>query len=194
MPNSGKSTLLAAASAAKPKIANYPFTTIIPNLGVCDIGNEGGQGLVLCDIPGLIEGASSGVGLGVAFLRHVQRCKILLHVVDGTSDNPVEDFVTINKELEKYDTFLAQKPQVVILNKIDIPEVREREDEIMAQLREAAGHSRVLSISAATTERVKELMQRLKKVVEAQPEVDLPDPPQVDLSATGLDSDSDDFG
>jgi len=193
MPNSGKSTLLAAASAAKPKIANYPFTTIIPNLGVCDIGSEGGQGLVLCDIPGLIKGASSGVGLGVAFLRHVQRCKILLHVVDGTSDNPVEDFVTINKELEKYDTFLAQKPQVVILNKIDIPEVREREDELMAQLREAAGHSRVLSISAATTERVKELMQRLKKVVEAQPEVDLPDPPQVDLSATGLDSDSDDF-
>ena len=96
-PNAGKSTLLAAATAAKPKIANYPFTTIIPNLGVCDLGD--GSGLMLCDIPGLIEGASAGAGMGDAFLRHVQRCKVLLHVIDGTSDDPVGDFQMINEEV-----------------------------------------------------------------------------------------------
>lgn len=96
-PNAGKSTLLAAASAARPKIANYPFTTIVPNLGVCDLGE--GAGLVLCDIPGLIEGAAGGAGMGGAFLRHVQRCKVLLHVVDGTSEDPVGDFKMINQEV-----------------------------------------------------------------------------------------------
>jgi len=195
-PNAGKSTLLAAASAARPKIANYPFTTIVPNLGVCDLPNtdgESGSGLVLCDIPGLIEGASSGVGLGLAFLRHVQRCKVLLHVVDGTSPDPVGDFRTINNELKEYDEFLAQKPQVVVLNKLDVPEVQEREEEIMAELREAAGHSRVLSISAATTERVAELMGRLKKFVATRDDVDLPEAQQVDFSLGGLDRDSDDF-
>ena len=193
VPNAGKSTLLAAASAARPKIANYPFTTIVPNLGVCDIGDEG-AGLVLCDIPGLIEGASSGAGLGPAFLRHVQRCKVLLHVVDGTSGDPLGDFKTINKELQLYDEFLAKKPQVVVLNKIDVPEVREREEEFLSALREAAGHTRVLSISAATTERVKELMGRLKKFVSVQPEADLPPPPEIDFSKALLDFDSDDFG
>lgn len=193
MPNAGKSTLLASASNAKPKIANYPFTTIVPNLGVCDLGNNDGEGLVLCDIPGLIEGASSGVGLGHAFLRHVQRCKVLLHVVDGTSADPIGDFRTINQELRQYNDFLAEKPQVVVLNKLDVSEVQEQEDELLAKLREAAGHSRVLSISAATTHRVKELMQRLKKFVDTQPVVDLPEPPQVDFSKAGLEGDSDDF-
>jgi len=192
VPNAGKSTLLAAASAARPKIANYPFTTIVPNLGVCDIGDEG-AGLVLCDIPGLIEGAAGGAGLGPAFLRHVQRCKVLLHVVDGTSEDPIGDFKTINKELKDYDEFLAQKPQVVVLNKIDVPEVQEKQDELVAQLREAAGHSRVLTISAATTERVKELMGRLKKFVAAQPESDLPPAPEIDFTKAALDHDSDDF-
>lgn len=191
-PNAGKSTLLAAASAAKPKIANYPFTTIVPNLGVCDIGEEG-AGLVLCDIPGLIEGASSGIGLGLAFLRHVQRCKVLLHVVDGTSEDPIGDFTKINEELKKYDEFLSEKPQVVVLNKIDVSEVKERENEILAKLQEAAGHTRVLSISAATTQRVAELMGRLKKFVVTQPEADLPDIPTVDFSKVGLEQDSDDY-
>ena len=192
-PNAGKSTLLAASSAARPKIANYPFTTIVPNLGVCDIGEEG-AGLVLCDIPGLIEGAAGGAGLGPAFLRHVQRCKVLLHVVDGTSEDPIGDFKVINHELQKYDEFLAQKPQVVVLNKIDVPEVKEKEEELLASLREAAGHSRVLSISAATTERVKELMARLKKFVAVQPDAELPPPPEIDLSKAGLDYESDDYG
>ena len=191
-PNAGKSTLLAAASAARPKIANYPFTTIVPNLGVCDIGDEG-AGLILCDIPGLIEGAAQGAGLGPAFLRHVQRCKVLLHVVDGTSEDPIGDFKTINKELKDYDAFLAEKPQVVVLNKIDVPEVKEMEEDLMEQLRQAAGHSRVLSISAATTANVKELMGRLKKFVEAQPESELPPIPEINLSLAGLDYDSDDY-
>jgi len=200
-PNAGKSTLLAAASAARPKIANYPFTTIVPNLGVCDLldddgigaGTGSGSGLVLCDIPGLIEGASDGVGLGLAFLRHVQRCKVLLHVIDGTSPDPINDLRTINNELAEYDEYLAQKPQVVVLNKLDVPEVREREQELLAGLREVAGHSRVLSISAVTTERVRELMGRLKKFVKTQPDAELPEAPQVDFSKNGLDTDGDDF-
>ena len=190
-PNAGKSTLLAAASAAKPKIADYPFTTIVPNLGVCDLGD--GQGLVLCDIPGLIEGAAAGAGMGGAFLRHTQRCKVLLHVVDGTSEDPIGDFNIINKELKEYDTFLAEKPQVVVLNKVDIPEVKEKQEELLQALREAAGHSRVLPISAATTERVSELMRRLKSFVNAQPEPELPPPPEIDISKAGLDYDSDDY-
>jgi len=191
-PNAGKSSLLAAASAARPKIANYPFTTIVPNLGVCDIGDEG-AGLILCDIPGLIEGAAKGSGLGPAFLRHVQRCKVLLHVVDGTSEDPIGDFNTINKELKEYDSFLADKPQVVVLNKIDLPEVQAVEEELLEDLRKAAGHSRVLSISAATTANVKELMGRLKKFVEAQPEIELPPIPEINLARAGLDFDSDDY-
>lgn len=149
---------------------------------------------MLCDIPGLIKGAAEGAGLGPAFLRHVQRCKVLLHVVDGMSEDPLGDFHTINNELLLYDEFLAQKPQVVVLNKIDIPQVKEREEELLEALRQAAGHSRVLSISAATRVRVKELMGRLKKFVAVQPDADLPALPEIDLSKAGLDYDSDDFG
>mmetsp|Transcript_28888 Transcript_28888/g.78255 ORF Transcript_28888/g.78255 Transcript_28888/m.78255 type:complete len:637 (-) Transcript_28888:3179-5089(-) len=191
-PNAGKSTLLAAASAARPKIANYPFTTIVPNLGVCDISDEG-AGLVLCDIPGLIEGAAGGAGLGPAFLRHVQRCKVLLHVVDGSADDPIGDFITINEELRKHDPFLAEKPQVVVVNKIDISEVKEMEEDLISELKRKAGHSRVLPISAATTENVKELMGRLKKFVTVQPESDLPPIIEVDLGKASLDYDSDDY-
>jgi GTP-binding protein len=115
-------------------------------------------------------------------------------VVDGTSEDPLGDFKTINKELELYDEYLAKKPQVVILNKIDVPEVRERQEELLSALQEAAGHTRVLSISAATTERVKELMGRLKKFVSVQPKADLPPPPEIDFSKAALDFDSDDFG
>ena len=131
--------------------------------------------------------------MGGAFLRHVQRCKVLLHVIDGSSEDPIGDFHTINRELKEYDQFLAQKPQVVVLNKIDIPEVKEKQEELIAALKEAAGHSRVLPISAATTERVHELMGRLRKFVDVQPEPDLPPPPEVDLSRAGLEYDSDDF-
>jgi GTP-binding protein len=191
--NAGKSTLLAAASAAKPKIADYPFTTIFPNLGVCDIGDEG-AGLVLCDIPGLIEGAAEGTGLGLAFLRHVRRCKVLLHVVDGNADDPIGDFIAINKELQAYDDILAQKPQVIVLNKVDIPEVQEKQEKLLEELKRISGHGRVLAISAATTYRVKELMGRLKKFVSAQPEDEEENPAEIDFSLSALDMDSDDYG
>ncbi|KAL7530656.1 hypothetical protein ACHAXR_003616, partial [Thalassiosira sp. AJA248-18] len=200
MPNAGKSTLLSSASAAKPKIADYPFTTIVPNLGVCDLGEES-SGLVLCDIPGLIEGAAQGTGLGFSFLRHVQRCKVLLHVVDGTSEDPIGDFKVLNNELAMYDDMLGKKPQVVVLNKVDVSEVKEQEEELVAQLLEAAGHSRVMTISAATTENVKELMRRLNKFVEAEKQkvvdgvLEEEDAllAEVDLSKAALDSDSDDY-
>jgi GTP-binding protein len=203
MPNAGKSTLLACASAARPKIADYPFTTITPNLGVCDLdtgdADGGGSGLVLCDIPGLIQGAADGTGMGMTFLRHVQRCQVLLHVVDGSSEDPVGDFTTIQNELKNYDDVLANKPQVVVLNKMDISEVREQSDDLLAKLKHEAGHSRVLAISAATTERVIELMRRLKKFVQAQ-EKRVNDeggyispPAEIDLSIAALEMDSDDF-
>lgn len=141
-----------------------------------------------------VQRAAEGAGLGPAFLRHVQRCKVLLHVVDGSSKDPIGDFVTINNELEKYDPFLADKPQVVVLNKVDIPEVQEREIELVSELKKKAGHSRVLTISAATTKNVKELMGRLKKFASVQPDTDLPPILEVDLGKAGLEYDSDDFG
>ena len=202
MPNAGKSTLLSSASAARPKIADYPFTTLVPNLGVCDLGGDG-DGLVLCDIPGLVEGAARGVGLGLAFLRHVRRCQVLLHVVDGTSADPVGDFEVLNGELAAFDAALARKPQVVVLNKVDVSEVREEEAELLARLREAAGHTRVMPISAATTENVRELMGRLKKFVDAEKKRKAKDEvlededmllAEVDLSKAPLDQDSDDYG
>jgi len=157
--------------------------------------------LVLCDIPGLIEGAAQGTGLGFSFLRHVQRCKVLLHVVDGTSVDPIGDFKVLNNELKMYDELLAKKPQVVVLNKVDVTEVGEMEDELLEQLREAAGHSRVMTISAATTKNVEELMRRLKKFVEAEKqkvvdgELEEEDVllAEVDLSKSFMDSDSDDY-
>ena len=189
-PNAGKSTLLAAASNARPKIANYPFTTIVPNLGVCDL--DGGQGLVLCDIPGLIHGAANGQGLGQAFLRHVQRCKVLIHLIDATSDDPVQDYITINHELQQYDEKLALKPQVVVLNKIDVFD--NNCDEILHNLKTIANHTRVISISAVTTKGVKELMHRLKKFTLSQPSsIDPPPPSEIDLSSIGLESDSMDY-
>lgn len=115
VPNAGKSTLLAVCSNAKPKIADYPFTTVVPNLGVCDVlGDEGGlgPGLVLADIPGLLEGAHAGVGLGLAFLRHVQRCRVLVHLVSGDSPDPVGDFRAIQNELMLFSPKLLEKQQV----------------------------------------------------------------------------------
>jgi len=117
LPNAGKSTFISKVSAAKPKIADYPFTTIVPNLGV--VRKHSGDGYVIADIPGLIEGASDGVGLGHDFLRHVERCRFLLHIVDGTEIDPIKNYNIINKELEKYSEHLASLHQVVAINKID---------------------------------------------------------------------------
>jgi GTP-binding protein len=155
-PNAGKSTLLAAVSRASPKVADYPFTTLEPNLGLVEIDYD--DAFVLADIPGLIEGAHAGVGLGHSFLRHVERTRVLIHLVDGTGEDPLQAFDAINAELELFDTRLRQKPQVVAINKIDIPEVRARLPELEAAFK-AAGIDAV-PISAATRENVDLAMKR----------------------------------
>lgn len=170
-PNAGKSTLLAAATNAKPKIADYPFTTVVPNLGVWPRADSaqarsGEPTLVMADIPGLLEGAHDGVGLGRAFLRHIERCRVLLHVVSGDSPDPVGDLQAVNAELELFSPALATKVQIVVLNKIDLPHVRERLAELRPKLAEAAGHSRLAAVSAATGERIDELMRRTQRQLE----------------------------
>jgi GTP-binding protein len=152
-PNVGKSTLLAVASAAKPKIADYAFTTLEPVLGVVEVGRGT---FVLAEIPGLIGGAHLGRGLGHDFLRHVSRTRLLFHVVDGTSQSPVEDMAKVNTELGLYDSSLASKPQLVVVNKVDLPQVRAGLADIEASF--AAVSVDVFFISAATGEGVTELM------------------------------------
>ncbi|MGC4190852.1 MAG: GTPase ObgE [Thermomicrobiales bacterium] len=129
LPNAGKSTLLSSSTRAKPKIADYPFTTLAPNLGVVEVGGKGGQAFVMADIPGLIEGAAEGAGLGHEFLRHVRRTKVLIHVLDASGGlegrDPLEDFRTINDELFSFDPAMREKPMVVALNKTDLLEARE---------------------------------------------------------------------
>src|SRR3989449_2239129 len=152
-PNAGKSTLLSVVSAAQPKIADYPFTTLSPNLGVVAVGQPGsgdGGSFVLADIPGLIEGAAQGVGLGHEFLRHVYRTRLLIHMIDGASldRDPWQDFRNINQELREYSEQLAQRPQIVVFNKMDLPEAQERWPAFKAEA-EAAGYS-AFAISAAT--------------------------------------------
>ncbi|MGV8025200.1 MAG: GTPase ObgE [Anaerolineaceae bacterium] len=124
MPNAGKSSMLAAITNAKPKIADYPFTTLVPNLGVAVMDMD--ISLVLADIPGLIEGAHMGIGLGDMFLRHIQRTKVLIHLLDGNSQNAMADFSQINTELSLFDPKLGEKPQIVVLNKMDLPEMDEK--------------------------------------------------------------------
>lgn len=133
VPNAGKSTFLAAVTNAQPKIADYPFTTLQPNLGVARLNDE--VEMVLADIPGLIEGAHAGAGLGSSFLRHIQRTKVLIHLLDGTAQDPWADFSQINSELSLFDPHLGEKAQVIALNKIDLPQVRERTEEILANFK-----------------------------------------------------------
>lgn len=164
-PNVGKSTLLAAVTNACPKIGDYPFTTINPRLGVYKNHNYN-HSLVLCDLPGLVEGACMGIGMGYAFLRHVKSCKVLLHIIDGMSLDPVSDYHVIQRELLKGDKDLVKTPQVVIVNKTDISKARQRIGSLVGQLREAAEHTRILGISAITKEGVNELMGRLINFVD----------------------------
>ncbi len=153
-PNAGKSTLISVVSRARPKIADYPFTTLVPNLGV--VGYKDHRSFVVADIPGLIEGASEGAGLGHRFLRHVERCRFLVHVLDASAPDldPERDLdkdhATINRELARYSTELAGRPQIVVLNKCDIPEARERAEAFAKKLRRRKSAPSVLLISAAT--------------------------------------------
>ena len=124
MPNAGKSSMLAAVTNAKPKIADYPFTTLVPNLGVALLDMD--VSLVLADIPGLIEGAHTGIGLGDTFLRHIQRTRVLIHLLDGSSQDEMADFSQINTELSLFDPKLGEKPQIVVLNKMDLPDMEEK--------------------------------------------------------------------
>ncbi|MDQ1301784.1 MAG: GTPase, partial [Chloroflexota bacterium] len=155
VPNAGKSTLLARVSAARPKIADYPFTTLQPNLGVVVIDD---RDLTLADIPGLIEGAHAGAGLGHAFLRHIERTRVLIHLLNGISPDPLGDYEAVNLELALFNPELADKPQVVVLNKLDLPEVRAAWPELARRLA-AAGATEPLAISAATGEGVQPVLR-----------------------------------
>jgi GTP-binding protein len=154
VPNAGKSTLLTALTNARPKIAAYPFTTLEPNLGVAQIDDE--TSVVLADIPGLIEGAAEGAGLGHDFLRHIQRTRVLVHLLDGLSEDPLADFSQINSELALFDPNLAKKPQIVALNKIDQPEVQARLKEIKASFKKKKVE--LMAISALARTRTRELL------------------------------------
>lgn len=161
-PNAGKSTLLSVVTAARPKIADYPFTTLVPNLGVIEVGQPGDEfGFVLADIPGLIEGAAEGQGLGHEFLRHIRRTLLLVHVIDGSSyeHEPWPSFLAINQELREYNEQLATRPQIIAFNKIDLPEAQERWEDFKAQA-EVAGYP-VFAISAAAHQGTRELMQEV---------------------------------
>lgn len=167
-PNVGKSTFLSIISDARPKIANYHFTTLVPNLGVVDMGDGS---FVVADIPGIIEGAHLGVGLGHEFLRHVERTRLLLHFVDVSGiegRDPIEDFKTINSELEKYSEKLAEKPQIVVANKCDLPSFNENFENFKEKM-EADGY-KVFKLSAATKNGVKELLNYVYETLSTLPE------------------------
>lgn len=162
-PNVGKSTLLAAVSAARPKIADYPFTTLSPNLGVASVD---GDSFVIADIPGLIEGAHQGKGLGHEFLRHIERTRVLIHLLDGLRPDPLTDYAQINRELHLYSPALTEKPQVVAVNKIDLPAAQAAWETVRKSLKGVP----LFAISAATGQGVQELLRAVAKMLRELPE------------------------
>jgi GTP-binding protein len=175
LPNAGKSTLLAALTAARPKIASYPFTTLEPNLGVMDLGVDDGRRPTIADVPGLIEGASSGAGLGHAFLRHVERTRVLLHVVDGSGKDPSWDHAVIREALEAHDPALLAKPMLTVFNKLDLPAAREA----WPSFREALGRAElpVIAISAETGEGLDDLRAAIGALLPDLEALDAPPDP-----------------
>lgn len=163
LPNAGKSTLISVLSAAKPKIADYPFTTLIPNLGV--VRKPTGDGTVFADIPGLIEGAHLGAGLGHDFLRHIERTRLLLHLIDATSVDPLADFHTIDRELRLYNPDLAERPQIIALNKADAIDESMDIDAIASQLRELT-HAPVFIVSAVARIGLDPLLQQVWQMLD----------------------------
>ncbi|MFH2060389.1 MAG: GTPase ObgE [Pseudomonadota bacterium] len=158
LPNAGKSTLISAISSARPKIADYPFTTLTPNLGMVE--PPFGEPFAVADIPGLIQGAHEGIGLGISFLKHIERTGILVHLIDVSQidiDDPLHSFKLINNELSQYSDTLAKKAQIVVLNKIDLPDTQTKIDAFKAALKDI----QILSLSAITTKGVKELVKHL---------------------------------
>lgn len=188
-PNVGKSTLLSVISNAKPKIANYHFTTLQPNLGVVDM--EGIGGFVVADIPGLVEGASEGVGLGLDFLRHIERCRVLVHVIDAASvegRDPVADIYAINEELKKYGSDVANKPQIIAANKMDVCEESEA---VLAKIKaefEPQGYE-VYPISGATRDGVKNLLLHIMELLAKYPKKTVVFEPEITPEFGGLYSD-----
>ncbi len=171
LPNAGKSTFIAKVSAARPKIADYPFTTLSPNLGVVDLGE--GESFVLADLPGLVEGASQGIGLGHRFLRHVERNKIILHLVDMTpkeNGDPYEDFIMINRELELYKKSLSRRPQIVVATKMDMPGALKQMEIFKEKLQ---GQYSLFPISSLTGEGIKELLWEAHNMLLALPEQEI---------------------
>jgi GTP-binding protein len=162
VPNAGKSTLLSVVSAAKPKIADYPFTTVAPTLGVAEVSH---RQVVLVDIPGLLEGAHEGVGLGIEFLRHVERCRVLVHLLNGASPDPLGDFEAINQELSLFNPALADKSQIVVLNKLDLPEARDHWLQVEAHMQQL--DLPVMAISAVTGENVQALLYRVQEMLDS---------------------------
>lgn len=167
VPNAGKSSFLAAVTNATPKIADYPFTTLEPNLGVADLDTE--TSLILADIPGLIEGAHQGVGLGDTFLRHIQRTRVLIHLLDGMSPDPLADYSQINAELALFDPDLARKPMIVAFNKIDLPEVENRWLEIRRQL-QAKGVAEPYAISAVARTGLNDVLWKCVELLKSTPQ------------------------
>jgi GTP-binding protein len=165
VPNAGKSTLLSVVSAARPEIAAYPFTTLQPNLGVVAV--DGYKSFVLADLPGLIEGASQGVGLGTRFLRHVERTRLLIHLLDGAGADPLADYETINRELAQFSEQLAAKPQIVVLNKMDLPDAQAWWPLVQEAMR--ARDVEAQAISAVSGQGVKVLMQRALALLQSLP-------------------------
>ena len=157
LPNAGKSTLIAALSAARPKVADYPFTTLVPNLGV--VRKPSGDGTVFADIPGLIEGAHMGAGLGHEFLRHIERTRLLLHLVDVTASDPIVDYQTIEQELQAYGRGLAERPQILALNKVDA--VDEETANAIAQQLATLSQTQVFQISAVSRKGLDALLQQV---------------------------------
>lgn len=173
-PSVGKSTFLSVVSSARPKIGAYHFTTLVPNLGM--IRTENGSSFVLADMPGLIEGASQGVGLGIEFLRHIERTRVLLHVVDMSGvegRDPIEDYYTINQELEQYDLKLLERPQLVIANKMDMPESEENLKAFKEELKKNNEEVEIFEVSALTQQGLTAVLNRTAELLETAPEFPL---------------------
>ena len=172
LPNAGKSTLLASVSAARPKIADYPFTTLEPYLGVVTLDDD--TSLVLADIPGLIEGASKGAGLGHEFLRHIERTRVLIHLLDGSRENPLADFDTINEELAAHGHGLAAKPQIVGFNKMDLPDAQANWPRVKSELERRGVEA--MAVSAVAQDGVRELLYRASQKLVELPPVEIEEP------------------
>lgn len=183
-PSVGKSTLLSVVSSAKPKIGAYHFTTIVPNLGMVQVGE--GKSFAMADLPGLIEGAAQGVGLGHQFLRHIERTRVIVHVIDMSGmegRDPYEDYLTINKELEEYNLRLTERPQLIVANKMDMPNAEEN----LAEFRKKVGDDvKVFAISAVSRQGLQELLYEIDALLDVTPEFLLHDVEEEETDATVL--------